>query len=362
MKISFIIPYARRSFEKDSTRLLSVINTLIHIPETDIIVFDSSHKPTQNIPCADNIIYIHSPFTHKVYSPAIARNQAVNFSKSDYIFFIDVDLIVPDTLLNQLVSIANTLMSINIKAFEMYPCFYLARESPFNNQINLNKQTQIVCLDSFMKGNNDIIESIALVTSCLLINRKWFIQLKGFDETFIGHGGEDLELICRLTLHYQKGKLPIDFCHDKKTIHPANYEGFRRYLTQYTLEHLFKFNFFIHRWHPRPLTHKYHRQRKSNETLLQTKIQRLMNENNTSISPHQPASLNQFYQSWIKSLQHHYNWPLQAYPGLFHWQQDMIIKRYFWRKCRKLYVKPRLFFTDLIKKQLYKFSQKINRS
>ncbi|WP_298774409.1 galactosyltransferase-related protein [uncultured Shewanella sp.] len=361
MNISFIVPYSQRSFEKNNNRLLSVITAINGIPQTDIIIFDSSPKPANNLPHSNNIIYIHSPFKGKVYSPAFARNQAVKLSKSDYLFFIDVDLIVPSVLLNKLVSIAERLMSRSITAFEMYPCFYLTKETVFNNEKHLTKPKLIECLDSFMKGKNDIIENIALITSCLLINRQWFKQLKGFDETFIGHGGEDLELICRLTLHYQKGEIPIDFSHDKKTIHPANYEGFRRYLTQYSLEHLFEFNFFIHKWHPRPLTHKYHRQRKVNETLLQEKLQTLINTQCIAISSDQPISLNKGYRNWIQSLQQKYNWPLQTYPGLFHWQQDIVIKRYFWRKCRKLYVKPRLFFIDLIKKQVYKFSQKINR-
>ncbi|WP_299008304.1 galactosyltransferase-related protein [uncultured Shewanella sp.] len=362
MNISFIIPYSQRSFEKNNSRLLTVINAIIDIPKTDIIIFDTSEKSANNLPHSNKIIYIHAPFKGKVYSPAFARNQAVKLSKSDYLFFIDVDLIVPNTLLNNLVSIAESLMTIGIFAFEMYPCFYLTKEASLNTKNNIDKQKQIECLDSFMKGNNDIVESIALVTSCLLINRQWFKQLKGFDETFIGHGGEDLELICRLTLHYQKGNIPIDFIYDKKTIHPANYEGFRRYLTQYSLEHLFELNFFIHRWHPRPLTHKYHRQRKVNEALLQKKLQTLLTEKCITVGSEQPVSLNKGYRNWIRSLQRDYNWPLNTYPGLFQWKRDVVIKRYFWRKCRKLYVKPRLFFTDLIKKQLDKFSQKINPS
>ncbi|MCL1126846.1 glycosyltransferase [Shewanella surugensis] len=358
MNISFIIPYSKRPFERDNSRLISLINAIDYIPKTNIIVFDSTNNKAKNIPKKDNITYIHSPLNNNIYSPAYARNQAVKFSKSDYLFFIDVDLLVPRELLKRLISIANKLIKINITAFEMFPCLYLTEAASKKSIKTINKDIQLSYLTSYMIGHNDIIESIALATSCLLVNRKWFIELRGFDESFLGHGGEDLEFICRLALHTQKGSVPLDFSHDKKSTHPANYKGFRRYLAQYSLTHLFEYDFFVHLWHPRPLTHKYHRQRKVNEQLLHQKLDKLMTKTPSKITDTNSKMtsadiLDTQYQHWINVLQQHYQWPFPTYSGLFYWKKNIIVKRYFWRKCRKLYVKPKLFFADFIKKHMH---------
>lgn len=354
MKISFIIPYAKRSFEKDNSRLLLLINTLSCIPDTDLIIFDSTKNKCQHIPQKSNIIYIHSPLNRNIYSPAYARNKAVAFSKSDYLFFIDVDLVIPIELLKKLVSISNDLIKIDITAFKMFPCLYLTKSESKNYKAILNRTKKIDYLSSYMKGCNDIIESIALATSCLLVNREWFIQLNGFDETFIGHGGEDLELICRLALYAKKKKIPYDFTLDEKSTHPANYKGFRRYLAQYSLPHLFQYEFCIHLWHPRPLTHKYHRKRKDNERLLQVKLNILLIENTkkSELDSQDPLNTDMQYYHWLKSIQEANHWPHAIYPGLFNWKENTVIKRYFWRKCRKLLVKPQLFFSDFFKKHI----------
>ncbi|WP_298774445.1 glycosyltransferase [uncultured Shewanella sp.] len=304
-----------------------------------------------------DVTYTHEPLNrqaHGVFSPAYARNQAVRRSKGEYLFFMDVDLTADFTFLQSLTAKANNLKKISSKAFDMFPCFYLTQNASLNQ--NTNNLSPSDYLLSYMQGENSIIEGIALASSCLLVNKTWFNRLGGFDESFVGHGGEDLYFICQLAWHFPCAPLPTDFKKNIKALHPGDYKGFRRYLSLYALEHLFKQHFFVHLWHPRPLTQHYYRRRKYNDVYLIKKIQDLL--------INQPEPLNNIhagfvnkdfriehqYLDWLIEKQQEYHWAYPKYNGLFCWQQHAVIKRPLWRKIRKLYINPKLFTRDFFSK------------
>lgn len=231
-------------------------------------------------------------------------------------------------------------------AFEMYPCLYLTKEE--TERFDGDFQG---CLESFLRGENHRVEGIALASSCLLMNREWFLQLGGFDEQFVGHGGEDLELIDRLTRHYPIGPRPDDYALNIKAQHPGDYQGFRRYFSYYALPHLFAGRFLVHQWHPRPLTHPYHKRRAGNDQLLEQMLARTEAERGPLKGPVVPCNdlggeLPDF-REWMIRLQEEAGYPVQEYPGLLRWQDGIKPKRPLWRKLRKLYLNPRAFFRDM---------------
>ncbi|WP_299008264.1 glycosyltransferase [uncultured Shewanella sp.] len=368
MKLSFIIPYGMRSFDKQHQRLLSLVSTLVSLNDCEIIIHDmsvdSAHQRLTDSGLMANakVTYMHEPLLFgDVFSPAYARNQGVKHSKGEYLFFMDVDLTADITFLQSLIGRANKLKQISTKAFEMFPCFYLTQNASLNQ--NKNNFSPSNYLLSYMQGENSIIEGIALASSCLLVNKNWFNRLGGFDESFIGHGGEDLFLICQLAYHFPLAPLPSDFKNNTKTLHPANYKGFRRYLSVYALEHLFEQRFFLHSWHPRPLTHNYYRRRKYNDLYLMKKIQDLLTNqpeklgNTYTNLVDNSFNIEHQYEAWLVQKQEEYHWHYPQYSGLFQWKAKQKIKRPLWRKIRKLYVNPRLFTKDLIDKHKKPFKQ-----
>jgi len=236
------------------------------------------------------------------------------------------------------------LESLGLTAFEMYPCLYLTKEE--TERFNGDFQG---CLESFLRGENHRVEGIALASSCLLLNREWFLQLGGFDERFVGHGGEDLELIDRLCQHYPIGPRPADYGLNIKAQHPGDYQGFRRYFSYYALPHLFAGRFLVHQWHPRPLTHPYHKRRAGNDALLE---QMLANPGPLK-GPVIPCNdLNgelPDFREWMIRLQEEAGYPVSEYPGLLRWKDGVTVKRPLWRKMRKLYLNPKAFFKDMVK-------------
>ncbi|WP_429070710.1 galactosyltransferase-related protein [Aeromonas veronii] len=281
-----------------------------------------------------------------VYSAGYARNEAVRAACGEYLFFVDADLLLNPQLLLGLPNRHKQLVQQCEQTFEMYPCLYLTKEE--TERFDGDFQG---CLESFLRGENHRVEGIALASSCLLINREWFLQLGGFDEQFVGHGGEDLELIDRLTRHYPIGPRPDDYALNIKAQHPGDYQGFRRYFSYYALPHLFAGRFLVHQWHPRPLTHPYHRRRAGNDQLLEQMLSRTEAERGPLKGPVVPCNdlggeLPDF-REWMIRLQEEAGYPVSEYPGLLRWQEGVQRKRPLWRKLRKLYLNPRAFFADM---------------
>ncbi|QJT28738.1 glycosyl transferase [Aeromonas media] len=263
-------------------------------------------------------------------------------------FFSDADLICNPILVQQLNNNAQALSIHGLAAFDMYPCLYLSKKE--TERFDGDFQG---CLESFLRGENHRVEGIALASSCLLLNREWFLQLGGFDERFVGHGGEDLELIDRLTRHYPIGPRPVDYGLNIKAQHPGDYQGFRRYFSYYALPHLFTGRFLVHQWHPRPLTHPYHKRRAGNDQLLEQMLARSEAERGPLKGPVVPCNdLNgelPNFREWMIRLQEEAGYPVRDYPGLLRWQDGIKPKRPLWRKVRKLYLNPRAFFRDMFK-------------
>ncbi|MGL5128239.1 MAG: galactosyltransferase-related protein [Aeromonas popoffii] len=347
--ISTIIPYFAR--DKNSNSRLSnniAIESMAHLGE--VIIYDQSlsriDAPAFGHP---NIHYKHAPLKFAVpFSPGVTRNHAISLAKLDYIFLLDVDLLYSDRFYDCLYQQAHELSHCTNSAFEMYPCLYLTKEE--TERFDGDFQG---CLESFLRGENHRVEGIALASSCLLMNREWFLQLGGFDEQFVGHGGEDLELIDRLTRHYPIGPRPADYGLNIKAQHPGDYQGFRRYFSYYALPHLFAGRFLVHQWHPRPLTHPYHKRRADNDQLLEQMLSRSEAERGPLKGPVVPChdlhgELPDF-REWMIRLQEEAGYPVNEYPGLLRWQDGITPKRPLWRKLRKLYLNPRAFFRDMFK-------------
>lgn len=345
--ISTIIPYSTRSRDLDSRLANNTAISGMHSLGEVIISDQRSLSLAKSVEMTPNTHCIHTPLhLDKPFSPSIARNHAISTAKFDCIFFLDLDLLCPSTFLADLPQRVKMLFVTGANAFEMYPCLYLTKEE--TERFDGDFQG---CLESFLRGENHRVEGIALASSCLLINREWFLQLGGFDERFVGHGGEDLELIDRLTRHYPIGPSPDDYALNIKAQHPGDYQGFRRYFSYYALPHLFAGRFLVHQWHPRPLTHPYHRRRVTNDALLE---QMLANPKPLSgpvvPCPDFGGELPPF-REWVAQLQEEAGYPVSEYPGLFRYREGVTRSRPLWRKARKLYLNPRQFWRDMVNKR-----------
>ena len=324
-------------------RLNSCLQSLKHPSSMGVIISTNQSTKLFNY---DGAQVLNDHQNTSIFAPGQARKHAINHTSAEMVFIVDADLICSSTLRTQLQNRSETCDHVGVSAFEMYPCLYLTKEE--TERFDGDFQG---CLESFLRGENHRVEGIALASSCLLLNREWFLQLGGFDEQFVGHGGEDLELIDRLTRHYPIGPRPDDYALNIKAQHPGDYQGFRRYFSYYALPHLFAGRFLVHQWHPRPLTHPYHKRRANNDQLLEQMLARSEAERGPLKGPVVPCNdlggeLPDF-REWMIRLQEEAGYPVSEYPGLLRWQEGVQRKRPLWRKLRKLYLNPRAFFADM---------------
>ncbi|WP_218638768.1 galactosyltransferase-related protein [Shewanella sp. UCD-KL12] len=386
--LAFIVPYTQRPYLAGDNRLTELVDILLRVDNCEVVLHITGELPRESVAlinllsveAAGKLTVLNKQMCSSTpYSPGQARNEAVGSAKGKYLFFMDVDLIACPKLLATIVDRAERLTSIGEQAFEMFPCLYLSQQKSAELQVQLQElaqsQAKVVLaadmsanfksyLESFMQGSNCSTDGIALASSCLLVNKAWFKKLGGFDACFIGHGGEDLEFVHRLCMHYSIGKLPEDYTANIKSQHPAHYQGFRRYFSLYAVQHLFEERYFVHLWHPRPLASYYHRRRNSNDHLLEVKLKSSVEQVRLE-SSHSPAIksacgvdertvlvLKTQFHKWLEETQTRYGFDRKSYPGLFHWAEGVTVKRTRSRKFRKLLLKPRLFFTDLFMKHL----------
>ncbi|MFM5206517.1 galactosyltransferase-related protein [Aeromonas veronii] len=196
-EINVIIPLHEPNRNKINRikRLRRCINCFSKISGMHISIPSNIDLSLDGVRVCCQVVY-HAQ-AYSVYSPGAARNKAIKQVESDNILCIDADLLCSPILVDSLDVRASICRQQGEMAFEMYPCLYLTKEE--TERFDGDFQG---CLESFLRGENHRVEGIALASSCLLMNREWFLQLGGFDEQFVGHGGEDLELIDRLTRHY----------------------------------------------------------------------------------------------------------------------------------------------------------------
>ncbi|WP_338590433.1 glycosyltransferase [Shewanella khirikhana] len=351
-KISFIVPYSHRPWCADDGRLLGLLGSLACIKGCETLLHVSGPlpanlaKPLQQF---ENLKCLHSD-KPAIYSAGQARNEAVAEARGDYLFFVDADLMLHPQLAQTLCERAEALALQGVQAFEMYPCIYLSQKVAVAEYDN--GALFIEALQGLMKGHYSKAEGIALASSCLLVNRQWFNTLGGFDARFVGHGGEDLDLVHRLCLHFSAGERPDDYAQNLKSQFVGDARGFRRYALCYALPHLFEGRFLLHRWHPRPLSRTYHRQSAPNDIRLAARLGESEQFEVLKAQVDMPADWQQGFRDWLADLQQQKGWPVDEFPGLFALAKGENIPRPVRNKLRKLLINPRLFFIDAFRKHL----------
>ncbi|EAT11617.1 hypothetical protein HF888_03445 [Bermanella marisrubri] len=275
-----------------------------------------AQKLAEQLPFAINIIIDNDPT--RPYSPGIARNRAVQHTTKNNLIFWDIDLLGSPQLFR---AIPNHLQEIekNPKAFHMYPCMYLCKEYSKHFKEDFERLWEDA---TNLRVNT--LEHFAMATSTILCNKQHFLDIGAFDEEFIGHMGEDLELLNRLSIAYGKYPFEKDHTEDWPSKVPAELKGFRKHFALCGLDHLKEQLFTCHLSHSTRLGSLYKNSNTENRNLLIDKIKQKTEASFLGSTP----------SYWPKFLT----------------ETPNIKKGYLevaFRKCRKLLKKPNQFFKDI---------------
>jgi hypothetical protein len=178
--VTFVIGHRGRS------RLPLLKLTLASIAaQTDVcvecVVVEQSFVPEIRQELPPWVRYIHQPVVQEApYGRAAAFNLGVRATSSPIFVFHDNDMLAPAGYAAEVVGrIRAGLEAVDLKRFT----FYLTRES-----------TEDVLRRNVLRGDEAVAEVVQNVHGgSLAISRGAYLAIGGFDESFVGWGGEDVE-------------------------------------------------------------------------------------------------------------------------------------------------------------------------
>lgn len=346
------------------SRLESILEYFYKHPKIEYIIVDSTEisKYSRAIQLfttkSNNIHYIHI-VNNEPYSSAKSRNKGSEISNGKYLVFFDVDLIAKKDYFIGVINDIKLLESKCQEAFTVYPCLYLNEnysrdlEDILSRSINFDLCKELaVAREECLIGKKDKVLYPAINTSTILVNKKHFLKIGGYDEDFSGHGYEDFFLLHMLSYYYPLAKKDNLYSLDDKTDYPGLYRGFRQYFSYYSLENLFKGMYTVHLFHERNKDRPYYIQRDHNSMVFQSKIRKLGVKNTNS-----QYIIYDNYQKFISKIKSKYKYNRNQIKGLY---RPILTKNLgsclyrLFRKSRKLILNPKIFFLD-IRLEKYKY-------
>lgn len=267
------------------------------------------------------------------YSPGIARNLGIQHSSKQQLLFWDIDLLGSPKFFQQLEAHTKNVQR-KPKTFYMYPCLYLTEQYTKNfYQQDLNEQTERSLLEKSYQDATQLktnsIEHFALATSTILCNKAELEKLGNFSPEFIGHMGEDLELLNRLTINAQQYPIEEDHAVDCSSKNPSKLKGFRKHFAKYSIPHLKNEIFTVHLHHSTRIYSSYKDAKQKNLNLLKGKIIQSIQE----IAPKE-SSPSEFKENYLNQA-----------PKI-----EKNLKERLYRKTVKMIRSPKSFIKDAIKK------------
>ena len=201
--ISIVIPYFNdtkildclQKISQDFSNLKKSLKKKFEI----IIINDGSKKiktTNKNLPIK---------FVHKKKNEGVgkSRNDGLKISKGKFILFLDSDVIIPDNFLNKILFL---IKKKGKKIFYFPQSFIPANKDPnlFQNYLSSSW---------YINQTKDFKNKEMLTSFCLLVEKKYFLEIGGFSEKFKKSGGEEFELISRID------KKNVSVCKDINCYH-----------------------------------------------------------------------------------------------------------------------------------------------
>ncbi|MGJ8525904.1 hypothetical protein LMG33818_001651 [Halomonadaceae bacterium LMG 33818] len=287
--LSIIVPIKAKSI--DDIELARVKLLVENIPDNIelVIVDDGSAKPVRKY--IDTVIrslcdksritfkikFIKSGW--KIFSLARARNSGARIATSEVLLFQDVDFFAPPRTYKRIARyVKEKNIAQNKHEFFCIPVIFAKQEASEKIEKQLHSiRSNNAIGDSWLPVGSDI-HIYSEGSSCLVVNRKEFLSMGGYDTRFYGHGAEDYEILHRLTHKYPRYKKPPEYATNFGSRKKVGYRGFRAFFSLYGKEPAQYGLVFVHLWHPPRTTKKYYRDKKNFK-----KLTKVMSNSNTVV-------------------------------------------------------------------------------
>ncbi|MBX0418851.1 capsular biosynthesis protein [Campylobacter coli] len=259
-------------------------------------IFD---KYLKRITKKNNVKLVSGKFYTRLICQSLLRNRAVEQCSSEFIYLMDVDCLFDEELsdgcINDIKSDKNPLIILF--------CLYLSKKG----SREVFKHTREEMFDKYIAFRKDLYLHLASPSASIFMKKTDYFAVGGFDEEFMGHGGEDFEFMIKLALYKNVIKPTKDLMLNKFYKAPLLSEGFRKYLAFNGLPYFFDKKIVFHLHHRRNKLFGYFKQYHKNSNLLQEKIKL-----DSSLEENE-ESLIEFYEQLCKK----YDVSIDKYSVLF---------------------------------------------
>jgi len=202
--ISIIIPYFKDiNINNCISKLLNEYNKLQQNKKKlyEIIIINDGSKKLKSFSNNSIIKIINKS---KNVGVGKTRNIGLKIAKKKYVLFLDSDVIVSHNFFTKLLKLINKKEK---KIFYFTPSFVAANKNPTFYQRYLSGTW-------FINHTKDFKSKEVISSFCLLVEKKYLLEIGGFSEKFKKAGGEEFDLISRIekklvevsdinVLHYQ---------------------------------------------------------------------------------------------------------------------------------------------------------------
>lgn len=156
--------------------------------------------------------------SQKEYSLGQCRNFAARHTKTPCMMILDVDYILTIQNLKKILKI------IEIKQIHQNPAAFLVLPCIFLNEAGslkfVNKElAELEILQDLIYEKKECIDFIMKASSSIVLNTYTFLELGGYDDSYIGFGSEEFDFLWRLLRHCANFELlPKDFIFDARKL------------------------------------------------------------------------------------------------------------------------------------------------
>ncbi|MDR2341777.1 MAG: glycosyltransferase [Campylobacteraceae bacterium] len=207
------------------------------------------------------------------------RNTAISRTVTEYILFLDADIVFD----------ANTIRYAIYKAIEkksrltMLPCLYLTKKGSAFIENNYSTKQMI---DYFFNFRRDLIMHIAFPTSLICVDTHSVVNIGGFDENFYGHGYEDFDFMIRLLSYKELMPIQESILIDNPYITLVLMDGLRADIAKTSVEELVSKKYILHLYHKKDIDDPYYINRNKNAKYFHDKWQNILKKKDIT---HQPS-------------------------------------------------------------------------
>lgn len=262
-RITFVIPF-RQSFDRpDAMGRLRYLLSYLRQTSPDIKIVISDQTLAAPVAHVVGVAYgarcVWQP--KFVYSPASCKNFGAAAVDTEYMLFVDIDVLPTQHLYSEL----SLLMEYSDIPALWFPVHFLQREAPPYRCLARSKNLHL-------RDWTNLIDQIGFATGIQFFSRNFFSRMGGYDESFRGYGCEDIEMIhrCALALEWlSPHEIDENYLCDHRTKDRKDYRGFRKKMAEIVESKISSdLVYCVHSWHPRRNKRIYRRLRDRNDKIL----------------------------------------------------------------------------------------------